>query len=501
VPVVEFSHPDALKQLTNADWVPQTMVCQAKREQDGLTILVQYPFMYRDTRVNYLTSNRPVSSFECDRRRFLDDNECGTWARPLSLQQTELDNGVALRGDNIAALLHHLGPLAPGETYRLITQLGQEESIERALPCIQHWRNECNVDQALVDLACFWDGYLARQQIETPDVDMNRMLNIHNPRQCHTTLHWSRYLSLYQLGYGARGIGFRDSSQDVMGVLLHAPQEAKKLLEQLLSVQKRNGSAMHQFNPLTMEANAGDSRERSDLPPYYSDDHLWIVLAVCAYLKESGDLAFLEETVPFYEKNEEGTVLEHLQRAIDFTHNDVGAHGLPLLGFADWNDTVNLKAGAESLFTANLYGKALLELMELARYQGDAVTHDRYHARYEEMKQRVNQHGWDGEWYGGYLDGDGTRWVRTPRTGTDLRETGQSWRLSSDCQPGKRVRRSGTRYTTCLTRPLWHQASVTPGFNGFDHVVAASPLIHRGQGEMGASSLHANPGLSWRGTS
>ena len=200
------------------------------------------------------------------------------------------------------------------------------------------------------------------------------MLNIFNPRQCNTTLNWSRYLSLYQLGLGARGIGFRDSSQDVMGALIHTPKQAKDLLIKLLSVQKRNGSAMHQFNPISMIANEGDSREEEDRDDFYGDDHLWIVLAVNAYLKETGDSLFLQKVIPFYDKDkqevtiESGTVLEHLKRALAFTKTHTGEHGLPLLGFADWNDTVNLPKGSESVFNANLYGVALLEMIELCNY-------------------------------------------------------------------------------------------------------------------------------------
>ena len=108
---------------------------------------------------------------------------------------------------------------------------------------------------------------LSHLQVNTPDESMNHMLNIHNPRQCYITKNWSRYLSLYQLGYGARGIGFRDSSQDVMGILANAPQEGKELIRMLLHTQKRNGSAMHQFNPFTMEATAGDAREISRCAP------------------------------------------------------------------------------------------------------------------------------------------------------------------------------------------------------------------------------------------
>ena len=298
IPVVEYTHFDALKQLTNADWVPQTM--QSRMMQDagcgmqeaGRTILTQYAFMLRDSRINYFTSNLPASSFETDRQKFLGDNGYGTWAAPLSLQQPELSNYEALRGDNIAALLHHLGVLQPGETRRLITQLGQAASLDQARPSIDKYRDAAEVDRALAEIGNFWDGYLASLQVETPDADFDRMINIHNARQCYTTKQWSRYLSLYQLGYGSRGIGFRDSSQDVLAVMASVPHEAKDLIKKLLSVQKRNGSAMHQFNPLTMIASEGDSLEREDRPHYYSDDHLWGVLATCAYLKGNRRLRF-----------------------------------------------------------------------------------------------------------------------------------------------------------------------------------------------------------------
>ena len=301
IPVLEYTHPDALKQFTNADWVPQTMQSTAVCEPDGLKVLVQYPFMFRDSKINYFTSNQPASSFETDRARFLGDHEYGTWGDPLSLHQPELSNWEALRGDNIAALLHPLGKLPPGETRHLITQLGQEVNLEAARPSIEKYRQPAAIDQALADLSRFWDEYLYKMQVKTPDGGMNSMLNVHNPRQCYTTKTWSRYLSLYQLGLGgARGIGCRDSSQDVMAVVAAAPEEAKQLLRQLLSIQRPNGSAYHQFNPLSMVASEGDSVERADRPHYYSDDHLWIVLAVTAYLKETGDYAFLDEVIPFY---------------------------------------------------------------------------------------------------------------------------------------------------------------------------------------------------------
>lgn len=493
IPVVEYTHPDALKQLTNADWVPQTMQSRAVRE-DGLLTLVQYPFMFRDLKVNYLTSNHPVSSFETDRRRFLGANEYGTWAAPLSLQRPELADGLALRGDNIAALLHHLGVLQPGDTRRLITQLGQAESLESAYPGIERYRSEASVDAALEELARYWERHLSRLQVTTPNAAANRMLNVHNPRQCHTTMNWSRYLSLYQLGYGARGIGFRDSAQDAMGVLPSMPEEGRELIEKLLQVQTADGSAMHQFNPLTMVASQGDALEREDRPHYYSDDHLWIVLAVCAYLKETGDLTFLDQAIPYYGQGPEGraSVREHLERAVEFTHGDLGAHGLPLLGFADWNDTVNLAAGAESVFTACLYGRALLELIELADSLGEREAAPRYRQWYEEMKERVNACAWDGEWYIRYFDADGSPLGSHTNAHGQIYANGQSWPVISGLATPERARQALESVYARLNTANGIKLSA-PGFDGFDPRHGGITTYPPGAKENGGIFLHSNP--------
>ena len=342
--------------------------------------LVQYPFMLRDSRVNYLTSNLAVGCFESDRRAFPGRSRVRHLggAAQLAGRRIELLRSAARRQYRRPAASP--GRLKPGQTVRLITQLGQAASLRAALPAIRRYRDPAEVDRAFAELHAFWERYLAAYQVETPDPAMNTMLNIHNARQCYTTLTWSRYLSLYQLGYGARGIGFRDSSQDVMGAMASAPDEGKALLRKLLSVQKtqRRGHA-----PVQPADHGGRGRRRGgapEAPHYYSDDHLWSILAVTAYLKETGDLPFLDEVIPYFEKGrdgqplESGTVLDHLRRAIAFTHADLGAHGLPLLGFADWNDTINLRKGAESLFTANLYGRALQEMIAAGRPAGRRRT-------------------------------------------------------------------------------------------------------------------------------
>ena len=497
IPVVEYTHPDALKQFTNADWVPQTMQSRAVHEPQGTKILIQYPFMLRDLRINYFTSNLPAASFETDRARFLGNYEYGGWARPGSLQHAELSNYEARRGDNIAALLHHLGNLQPGETRRLVTQLGQAASLEAAQAGIERFRQPAQVDASLAELAAFWEAYLDKLQVHTPDPAMNSMLNIHNPRQCYTTLTWSRYLSLYQLGLGSRGIGCRDSSQDVLAVLAAAPQEAKDLLRKLINIQKCDGSAMHQFNPLTIEGSAGDSTEREDRPHYYSDDALWIILAVCAYLKETGDFSFLDEIIPFYDKDkagepvETGTVLEHLKRALAFTIDDTGRHGLPHLGFADWNDTVNLPKGAESLFTANLYGLALQEMIALARQLGDEAAQV-YQDDYETMRQRFEQHAWDGEWYLRYFDHDGAPLGSHTNPQGKIFLNGQTWPVISGFAAPERARQALDAVYRHLNTSKGIKLSA-PGFNGFDPAKGGVTTYPPGAKENGGIFLHPNP--------
>jgi cellobiose phosphorylase len=255
---------------------------------------------------------------------------------------------------------------------------------------------------------------------------------------------------------------------------------------------------MHQFNPFTMVANEGDSRQVKGAPKYYSDDHLWIVLAVTAYLKETGDLSFLDEAIPYYEKDKNerplawATVLDHMRRAIAFTRNNVGAHGLPLLGFADWNDTVNLRAGAESPFAANLYGRALLEMIELARHLGEEGAAAQSTAWYEAMRWRVNEHTWDGEWYVRYFDADGGPIGSRTNDKGQIYANGQSWPVISGFAPPDRARtaldavyqRLNTRHGIKLS---------TPGYDGYDPAKGGITTYPPGAKENGGIFLHTNP--------
>ena len=496
IPVVEFTHFDALKQYTNADWVPQTMTVDADKDADGTVLLRQYAFMKKQYENNFFTSNVPVESFQTDRKLFLGDNEYGTWANPLELQNESLSNFEARRGDTLAALLHKLGELQPGEEKRIVTQLGQDEP-EKVTATSKKFQSLEAVDAAFAELGAFWDDYLSKSWIETPDAAFNSMVNIHNPRQCHTTMNWSRYLSLYQLGLGARGIGFRDSSQDVMGVLAGAPNEAKALMQKLLSVQLPNGSAMHQFFPLTMEANEGDSREEGD-KQWYGDDHLWIIQAVSAYLKETGDYDFLKEEITFYskelplEEREMAPVLEHLKRSLKFTKQNTGQHGLPLLGFADWNDTVNLLGDAESVMVASLYGRALLEMIDLMRHLGDDGAEAAYKADHAHMKKVVNDSAWDGAWYKRYFEEDGTPIGSDQNAEGKIYTNAQSWTVFSGFADEDRALQALESVHEKLNTSRGIKLS-GPGYNGFDPAKGGVTTYPPGAKENGGIFLHSNP--------
>ena len=498
IPVAEYSHFDALKQFTNADWVPQTMMSDALRDTDGHVVLTQYAFMRKDTLQNYFTANLPVDSFETDRALFLGRHEYGTWREPLSLLKARLSNTEARRGQNIAALCMRLGELAPGATRRAITQLGQAHP-EKMDALVNRYRDAGEVDRAFAENKAWWDGCLSVFSCETPDAAFNAMVNVHNPRQCQMTLNWSRYLSLYQLGLGSRGMGFRDTSQDIMGAVAGDPAKAKDLLRKLISVQNPDGSAMHQFYPYTMEASEGDALEDAESGKLvYGDDHLWIVLAVTAYLRETGDLALLEEEITFYRKGipvaerESACVLDHLRRSLAYTKTHTGRHGLPLLGYADWNDTINLPGNAESLFNANLYGRALIDMIALLDHLGQKSEADAYRRDHEHMKTLVEGCAWDGKWYVRYFEENGHPLGSHRNEQGKIFTNGQSWPILSGFAGPERAQRAMESVRELLNTKHGIKLSY-PGYKKFEPKVGGVTTYPPGAKENGGIFLHANP--------
>lgn len=497
-PVVEFSHFDALKQFTNADWVPQTMQAQVRQDSKRRKAVFQYAFMNKERAMNVFGSSIAPSSFETDRAKFLGGAGWGTWQHPEGVTSATLGDTQALRGDTIAALQVTLGTLQPGETREFVTVLSQAASWQEGLAAIETWADPQKAEQAFEDLKQSWNRYLGTFQVETPDPAFNSMVNIHNPRQCRVTKDWSRYLSLYQLGFGSRGIGCRDTAQDILAITPFDPMENRRLLSLLLSIQRRDGSAMHQVNPLSLQASIGDAAEMEDRPDYYGDDHLWLVLAAEKYIKETGDTGFLQDTIPFYEKQkggvpqEEASVYEHLTRAVQFTLTHCGESGLPLLGFVDWNDTVNLPTGAESVFIAALLGKALKAMEWLASYIGKADDAKTFASQHAEMAKVVNTQAWDGEWYIRYRDHQGKPMGSSKNPAGALYANAQSWPIMAGFVDPERQRSALNAVNGKLASEHGIVLSA-PGYNGYDPVIGGVTTYPPGAKENGGIFLHANP--------
>jgi cellobiose phosphorylase len=379
---------------------------------------------YRERRNHFafFTSSESPESFDTQREAFLGPYR--GWENPLGVERGSLTNSIASGWQPIAAQQFKVR-LEPGQQKTIIFQLGYHENLldekfdppgsqvinkRSVVPIISRFKDEHEVHQAFVSLADYWAELLDKLQVITPDIHTNRMVNVWNVYQVMVTFNLSRSASYFESGIG-RGMGFRDSNQDLLGFVQLDPDRARQRILDLAATQLPTGGAYHQYQPLTKRGN-------DDIGSNFNDDPLWLVLSVAAYLKETGDWVILDELVPF--DNEPGTeqpLYEHLQRSIHYTLDRRGPHGLPLIGRADWNDCLNLncfsntpgqsfqttnnKDGkvAESLFIAGLFVLAAKEMEEISsRYKSSHVS-GKYLENARQMETAIWESGWDGEWF------------------------------------------------------------------------------------------------------
>ncbi|MEO6602678.1 MAG: glycosyl transferase, partial [Polyangiaceae bacterium] len=313
--------------------------------------------------------------------------------------------------------------LAPGEEKTFVFVLGyvenpREEKWEkpgiinkvRAEQLIAAFSSSEQVTAALEKLRNHWQGMLSSYSIESGDEKLNRMVNIWNPYQCMVTFNMSRSASFFESGIG-RGMGFRDSNQDLLGFVHLVPERARERIIDIASTQFADGSAYHQYQPLTKRGN-------NDVGSGFNDDPLWLILGVSAYIKETGDYGILDEIVPFdNDPKNAASLFEHLKRSFDHVQNNLGPHGLPLIGRADWNDCLNLNCfsetpdeslqttgnrtgrTAESVFIAGMYVHIGPEYARIAEHRGEPAEAARARAEVSKMERTVLEHGWDGEWF------------------------------------------------------------------------------------------------------
>ena len=377
---------------------------------------------YRERRNHYgiYSVNADIAGFDTNRESFLgayrgaDD--------PEAVEKGACTGSVAHGWSPIAS--HQLKvSLAPGETKSFIFVLGYVENPEDdkwesygiinkkpAYAMLDRYKTDADVDKAFAELNTYWTNLLSKYSIKSSNDKVDRMVNIWNQYQCMVTFNMSRSASYYESGIG-RGMGFRDSCQDLLGFVHLIPDRARERIIDIASTQFQDGSAYHQYQPLTKKGN-------SDIGSGFNDDPLWLIAGTSAYVRESGDTSILTEMVPF--DNDESVaqpLMEHLKRSFDYIVNHKGPHNLPLIGRADWNDCLNLNCFsehpgesfqtfgpsegpvAESVFIGGMFVQYGEEYAQLCELMGDQAEADRARKEVEIMRAAVMKDGWDGEWF------------------------------------------------------------------------------------------------------
>ena len=369
----------------------------------------------------YYSVNVPVQGYDTDRESFFglyngfDEPQVVADGKPM--------NTEAHGWSPIAS--HYLEvELLPGETKDFVFVLGYVENKEdekweskniinkkKAKETIAKFDTVAKVDAALAKLREYWDNLLSVYSVDSGDEKLDRMVNIWNQYQCMITFCFSRSASYFESGIG-RGMGFRDSNQDLIGFVHQIPERARERIIDIASTQFQDGGCYHQYQPLTKKGN-------NDIGGGFNDDPMWLILGTISYIKESGDFGILNEMVPFdNDMSVARTLFDHLTVSFDHVVNNLGPHGLPLIGRADWNDCLNLNcfsndpnesfqttenksegSKAESLMIAGLfviYGRDYVALCEKLGNDNEAA---RAQLHIDAMIDAVKKHGWDGEWF------------------------------------------------------------------------------------------------------
>jgi cellobiose phosphorylase len=479
---VEFSFPDAVVDQQNLDWGQHIV---RSRYEGGVIVAST---VFRPDTTFFASSLEPLG-FDSDRETFVGSYR--DLANPVVVELGEPSNTESPRGNSIGSLCHQL-ELAPGEEQQIVFVLGAIRDRAQLPRMVSAFRDRATVETAFEALREDWEDYLSQFTVETPDPELNAMVNFWNQVQCRTTLYWSRFVSAYETGLG-RGMGTRDSAQDTLGIVHCAPDRARTTLTRLWRLQFADGHTWHQFYPLTGEGSRGLAAEFPERPQWFCDDHLWLVLAVCAYVRETGDLAYLDELVAFAD-GDEASVWGHMLRAVEFTLGHRGPHGLPRAGFSDWDDTMNIDLGsgrAESVWCGMQFCRAGLDFAELAEELGRRDEAARLRAHAKEMAAAVDEHAWDGEWYARAFDDEGRPIGVATEELHRINMNPQTWSVIGEVANGERAERAlqamhdhlATEHGIAL---LW------PPYDGGDRRVRGTSTYPPGAKENGGIFCHAN---------
>ena len=388
-------------------------------EVEGSTLFHKTEYKERRDHFAFYTVNCDIDGYDCDRESFL--GLYNGFDKPDAVYAGASNNSKADGWSPIASHSIKL-TLAAGESKELVFILGYVENgtdkwnadgsmkKDKAYAMMEQFNTPAKADAALAALKDYWTALLSKYTVKTPEVKVDRMVNIWNQYQCMVTFNMSRSASYFESGIG-RGMGFRDSNQDLLGFVHQIPERARERILDLAATQFEDGGCFHQYQPLTKKGNDAVGGN-------FSDDPLWMILSTAAYIKETGDYSILDEMVPYENKDELAqTMMHHLHQSFYRVVNNVGPHGLPLSMRADWNDCLNLncfsdtpgesfqtttsKDGkvAESLFVATLFCYTGPEYVSLCQKKGLNDEAKQAQAEIDKMKDIICEHGYDGEWF------------------------------------------------------------------------------------------------------
>jgi len=389
-------------------------------EVEGSVIYHKTEYRERRNHYAFYSVNHDICGFDTDRDTFL--GPYNGFDRPDTVSAGKPGNSIAHGWSPIASHCIEI-TLDPGESRELVFQLGYVELSEDekwaapgvinkkpAQDLMSRYDTSAKVEAALEALGDYWEDLLSRYTLSHQDKRLERMVNTWNQYQCMVTFNLSRSASFFEAGIG-RGMGFRDSNQDLLGFMHLVPERARERILDIAAIQFEDGSVYHQYQPLNKRGNAAVGGN-------FNDDPLWLVMSTIAYIRETGDFGILEEEVPFdNDENNTASLLGHLKASIDHVFNNLGPHGLPLIGRADWNDCLNLNCFstdpnesfqttensegrvAESTFIAAMFVKYGREYAELCERLGQSEEASRIAEEVETMSRAVENHGWDGEWF------------------------------------------------------------------------------------------------------
>ncbi|MDD6211195.1 MAG: hypothetical protein PUB21_11395 [Bacteroidales bacterium] len=423
----------------------------------------------------------PVTGFDSDRDRFIGNYH--TYANPVVVEQGKCLNSLT-EGDNGCGTLQVDIELAPGESRVFTVVLGTGAAEKEGKDAVAVVDTQQKVNAEFEKLVHYWHSRIEGLTAVTPDPDFNSMINMWNPFNNLITYTWSRAASLIYSGE-RDGMGFRDSVQDMLGVMQNIPDEAIERLELLLTGQNANGGAMPVVKPFAHHPGAEPPTPESE---FRSDDCMWLFNSVPAYVKETGNLDYYDKVVPYSDKGE-GTVLQHLRRAIEFNLARCGAHNLPCGLRADWNDCLVLGEKGETVFVAMQLRYALTVYIDICKQLQRPSEIEWAEKELQKLTADIDKYAWDGEWYIRAYKDDGYKFGSKDSEEGKIFLNPQSWAVISGQATGERAETVMNSVAKYLASP-YGLLICDPPYEKTESSVIKAPLFNKGMKENGSIFQH-----------